>query len=183
MSGIEVEGRWTTKAGLLATVVVVRGAHRCGYVRVPYLNPLFGVGYGQHSNRLRRARRAAMGKPLGKRSVMTLFSSGARDGTATPEIVFDVHGGITYSGDLQEVGAWWYGFDAAHAGDGFIPGSELARFAPIPGDVVRDYEYMAAECESLAAQIVEATRPWWRYILGHLCSKLGRKIRLQEPRI
>lgn len=151
MSDFVVEGRWTTKAGLEATVAVVHGAHRCGYVRVPAESPLFGIGYAEECKRLRRAYIAALRGPLGKRSVMTLLG-GCKN--PTPEVVFDVHGSLTFSGDLLEPGTWWFGFDAAHAGDGRMGSAEFPSLGP-----VREFDYMANECESLARQIVDATTP------------------------
>lgn len=34
-----------------------------------------------------------------------------------PEDIIDIHGGITYSGDLKREGKWYLGFDCGHAFD------------------------------------------------------------------
>ena len=62
-----------------------------------------------------------------------------------------VHGNITYigkplNGETINTDTWWVGFDCAHNGDG-------TRYSPkLP---VRTLEYVKAECESLARQLVE----------------------------
>ena len=68
-----------------------------------------------------------------------------------------VHGGLTYArgGDSYPVvcgeGVWWFGFDAAHFGDGSMnPRMREYRDGMAP---VRSLSYMMDECESLAAQI------------------------------
>jgi hypothetical protein len=86
------------------------------------------------------------------------------DETENPE----VHGGITFSGLCQEGGkichvpqpgepddVWWLGFDCAHSGD-LTPrdvkeGYTLGRFGPAK---YRDVEYVKAEANSLAEQIL-----------------------------
>jgi hypothetical protein len=78
---------------------------------------------------------------------------------ATPELVFDVHGGLTYSGSgensypLPGKDLWWFGFDCAHSGDGSM--DERLTFSDGP---VRSQEYVESECESLAKQLAEITQ-------------------------
>lgn len=64
----------------------------------------------------------------------------------------EVHGGVTWDGEMEELGPGrWIGFDAGHAGD----------FLPFPGHLmegqVRDDDFMRAECDRLAAQIAKQT--------------------------
>jgi len=105
----------------------------CGYVGVDRTSPLFGRSYHDLS----------------------------------PEP--DVHGGLTFAeacdGDeehgichVPEPGEpeplWWFGFDCGHAFD--LSPVVSGMFETVLGDVVyRDLAYARAECEGLAAQLVE----------------------------
>jgi hypothetical protein len=63
----------------------------------------------------------------------------------SPEAIIDVHGGITFSGRLTGVAAvsgHLFGFDTAHCDDD-----------PKYGGTYKDEDYVAAECERLAAQL------------------------------
>ena len=143
-----VENDWTTKAGLRAICILTGMGHRCGYVGIPKGHPLYGVEYHEHSDALREAMERIGNDPIGKRGVVPLFCH--KSGECPPDVVFDVHGGITYSGGGDGYPAdgdeWWFGFDCAHAGD--ATGSSL-----FPGGVLRTREYVESECESLAEQL------------------------------
>lgn len=150
----EVKKDWTTKAGLRAVVIFAHGSHHCGYVGILKEHPLYGVGYSEHSDALLKAMERVKEEPIGKRNILSLLCY--REGEARPEIVFDVHGGITYSGGNNkypvEGDEWWFGFDCAHAGDKCL--GRMGLFT-CPGDVFRDVSYVEAECERLAEQLVE----------------------------
>jgi hypothetical protein len=86
----------------------------------------------------------------------------------------EVHGGVTYVGDLREDEGTWVGFDTAHCGDGKnfdlvreVFGEELDaeeldyisykeeleyEFSD-NNDIFRDEEYVTKECEKLAEQL------------------------------
>jgi len=70
------------------------------------------------------------------------------------EQCFSVHGGITYWGGGSNSSypipssLWWFGFDCDHAGDARIEEDD-----PLPYGIVRDLNYVVAECEKLAEQI------------------------------
>jgi len=117
-----IEADWITSAGLRAIVIFGRLGFHCGYVGVPSSHPLFGVKYSEPSQRYGKA----------------------------PEDMFDVHGGLTYSGGEDdfpvESDLWWFGYDCGHLGDVSDICSE---------GVFRDLDYCKAECESLAKQISE----------------------------
>ena len=70
-------------------------------------------------------------------------------GGVSPAEVLRVHGGVTFSGEMGYIMLgdhwWWFGFDCAHAGD---------KTADSPG-TERTVEYVMAECEELAGQIVD----------------------------
>jgi hypothetical protein len=123
-----LEKEWTTRAGLRAHCRIVRNSHRCGYVEVPKDHALHSVGYCDPAICL---------------------------GGDAPECKLGVHGGITYSGELDEDGTWWFGFDCAHLNDGLMIGYSLYGFN---GGPIRSQEYVEAECESLARQLMEITK-------------------------
>ncbi|RSE90771.1 hypothetical protein [Achromobacter aegrifaciens] len=146
----DVEKDWTTEAGLRAVVIWVRDSHRCGYVGVPAGHPLFGIQYSQPCVALMRP---AEDETIGKRSPLALLcAAGDEHRMQAPEIVFDVHGGITYSNGTADYpvpsALWWFGFDCAHSGDRSHGGTD---------GVMRSLDYCIAECESLASQIVAKT--------------------------
>lgn len=153
MSETTVEKVWTTDAGLRAACLFIRGTHRCGYVEVPEGHPLHGVDYHTEHESLSdvNAEELEVGK---KGPILTLTAGvGAREGEVrrSPDIVFDVHGGLTYSGAGEdgypvESDGWWFGFDCAHLGDGRL--GERSSTGP-----VRSLAYVEAECERLAEQI------------------------------
>lgn len=153
--GSEVERDWTTEAGLRAVVLMVRGSHRCGYVEVPEDHPLQGVEYNEEADVISFNPDEVA---VGKRSPILLFTAsvGASDGKVrrSPDIAFDVHGGLTYSGSGDngypvESEGWWFGFDCSHYGDGSLD-PDMPSSGP-----VRSEEYVARECERLAEQIVD----------------------------
>lgn len=115
--------------------------HLCGYVGVPTDHPLYGVHYTSNSR--------------------YLPSSDPDNPTSSPEAEFEVHGGITYSGDGRFLigvppSLWWFGFDCAHSEDVSpnLPSSNL----PLPTfsgrrPVYRDMAFVRKEAERLANQI------------------------------
>ncbi|CAB3952786.1 hypothetical protein [Achromobacter piechaudii] len=146
----DVEKDWITAAGFRAVVIMIKDSHRCGYVGVSPDHPLFDAEYSKPCAALTRP---ADDESIGKRSPLALLCvAGDESRMQSPEIVFDVHGGVTYSGNSDtypvQSELWWFGFDCAHAGDQSHGG--------ITG-VMRDLDYCVAECESLAAQIVAKT--------------------------
>lgn len=52
----------------------------------------------------------------------------------------DVHGGLTFSGEFEDVDGFLVGFDCAHAGD---------------NPEVQDEEYTLSECKKLVDQLIE----------------------------
>ena len=80
----------------------------------------------------------------------------------SPEVVFDVHGSLTYAAEddaypVADSGLWWFGYDCGHSGDAPEPGSLMAKYRVSSDAVLRTLDYCVAECESLAQQIVEKT--------------------------
>jgi hypothetical protein len=145
------ERDWVTKAGLRAVCLLVNnGSHRCGYVEVPEGHPLDGVDDSTAHPSLV----FAGDEEIGKRGLIPLIRHAVSENhdAVSPGAFFNVHGGITFSGRSDENneypargGRWWFGFDCAHLND---------RTAYRPCGVFRSQEYVEAECESLASQLV-----------------------------
>lgn len=131
--------------------------YRCGYVRVPTGHPLHGLGYGDAAPGVEWE--SVKGRPLGKRSVLTMFCVDPAK-PATLDVVFDVHGSLTFAGPRgDDCGSWWLGFDCAHRGDKRDPelmSSECAKWSSHDNDgTVRTRKFVEEECRSLAAQIAD----------------------------
>ena len=147
-------------SGLKCVVLMFHTAgHRNGYVGIPKSRPLYGIGYSEDAECLVKTKEAAMQGPIGKRGILSVLCS--HDKTS-PDIVFDVHGGITYAGraprDVEDSDdLWWFGYDCGHAGDGhaveFMGAS--GKYFQDDTDPVRSLEYCIGECESLADQLME----------------------------
>lgn len=160
MDNFVVERDWTTKAGFRAVVIMGRLGHRCGYVGLPPSHPLHGADYGEASPALS----FPADEPVGKRGIIPLMCC---NGEARPDAVFDVHGGLTYSGNdsgypAKSDGLWWFGFDCGHSGDRASDEYLAAQRKKYPEHQIlwlaegvhRTLEYCVDECESLAAQMV-----------------------------
>lgn len=162
-----VEKDWITAAGLRAVVTMGSMGHHCGYVGVPKGHPLHGVKYNKSTAVLAAP---SDDEPVGKRGPMTLLMIAAEsERMQSPEMVFDVHGSLTYSGDgdypAPSDGLWWFGYDCGHYGDARSPEYCEQRRQKYPNEpilwddphdgVFRDLAYCVHECESLARQIVE----------------------------
>ena len=124
--------------------------HLCGYVRIPKEHPLFDINYSSALPLLLQSKlKEVMEKPIGKRGAIDVvcFNPDA----PTVGIIFDVHGSITWSGNIKGEDGFWYGFDCSHCDD-FVP---YLSGTPMNGSVYRDMEYVTRETESLAEQISE----------------------------
>ena len=135
---------WTTKAGLRAHVTLYMG-HWNGYVEVPKDSILFGLDYYKPIPELECL--ANEETQVGKKGNLLAFTAAvnALPGKAirsSPDLAFDVHGGLTYSGhgprSIEDKPGWWFGFDTGHYGD-------------TPENCPK--EYVISECERLAEQI------------------------------
>lgn len=181
---VEYDGR--TIGGLRAVILMTKMGHRCGYVGVGKSHPLYGADYSIPHPALAPLPET---EPVGKRSPITLFGMAFNRGlqSPSPEMAFDVHGGITYTkggGDYPALSVrptWWFGFDASHYNDAPAPGSEFDEIMndvrlrlghPLsdPSRVHRTKEYMLDECDRLAEQLcgqkVRAAARWRYPIYG-----------------
>lgn len=178
--------------GNTCVVIVTDMGHRCGYVGIDKSHPLYGVGYGQHAECLVEILEAVKKGPVGKRGIIPIVCN---DGTkACPDLVFNVHGGITYSGDGDgkypielaefEEKKWWFGYDCAHCDDRPDPAlikdkvwaACQARLDQCFEDAVagkmlgsyrqiRTLDYCIGECESLSKQL--------NYVKSHSIRRIG----------
>jgi hypothetical protein len=82
------------------------------------------------------------------------------------ELGLEVHGGITYEGNLQSsTNFYYYGFDCAHSGDAkdvSIMTDEykklLGLFRDLNDGTVKTKEYVELECRKLADQLAPLVR-------------------------
>ena len=156
MSRYTIEKDWTTVAGFRAVVLMGSLGHRCGYVGVPPGHPLHGIEYSSPCAALQEV---SDEEGIGQRGIIPLVIAACNpDRMLAPDVVFDVHGGITYSGEGDypvPSDLWWFGFDCAHHGDAPDLGSR--RYGDC-GGVHRSLEYCEQQCESLAEQLIMRLR-------------------------
>ena len=69
------------------------------------------------------------------------------------DVGLDVHGGITFSGEMRYgLGLWWFGFDCAHSND--RSPIQCGRWRDAVG-TYRDFRWVRRETERLAEQIAK----------------------------
>lgn len=150
-------------------VIFVSMGHRCGYVGIPKGNPLYGIDYNKKFEN-QELLKSLEDSPIGKRGIIPLFCF---DGSnISLDVLFDVHGGITYSGGndnypIENTDLWWIGFDCAHSNDrkdfeslnDYFPDNyEKMLYDFDYNGVVRTKDYVESECKNLVEQIIEVTR-------------------------
>ena len=144
----QIEKSWITEAGYRAEIIfctenfpsqILESHWRCGYVRVPSCHPLCNLDYNQSHECLREL--INEDTPVGKRSMIDIFCFAA-SGEELPRIciALEAHGGITFAGEREKQGGWWFGFDCHHAGDTLNKCTQ---------------DYVWRECEFLAKQLKE----------------------------
>ncbi len=163
----------------------VHGKHLCGYVEIPKTHILHKLTYRDQVPQLIQWKAdQVLQQPIGERGIFTLFmmAFGGREKLEV-EALFDVHGSLTFSGELSDRVGKWYGFDCAHSGD-LSPGYQETLMDICPEllinryDEYRDMEYVKMECECLALQIKELG--WWNILKNYplwLMKNIFNKIR------
>lgn len=94
--------------------------HLCGYVGIPKDHVLYGRNYNEHCPELEKRWRERVDEPFGEFQMGRMLSILGGASEVTPELVFDVHGGITFSGKAywdEKSDLWWFGFDCNHSSD------------------------------------------------------------------
>jgi len=160
----KVEKVWKSH-GLKCVVIMTDKGHRCGYVGVDKNHLLFEINhYDKIPSKLKAKWEEVQKGDIGKRGAISVLCCDPNDPHV--EILFDVHGGITYSGNGRKndypikSDLWWFGYDCAHAGDAKDLSvmsdilKEIELKFPSEG-VLRTLEYCVEECESLAKQLKE----------------------------
>lgn len=85
---------------------------------------------------------------------------GKPDYDESPIMELNVHGGVTYAGELPEMdGKYVVGYDCAHYGDLMkcpeeLKGTSMEHSFMYSEGIWRDVDYCTNECESLANQLV-----------------------------
>jgi len=169
---IEKEGYFECWRAYGLTCFVYRYApygHWCGYVGVPKSHKLYGLNYTQASKSLtklleKRKRQKVNIKEMGLGPLLAMASS-IEELKPTLEIVFDVHGGITFSGKPSVIwkvdNKWFFGFDTAHTGDLVcqilekLSYKEKDFWLKESGYTYKTKEYVIQETNKLARQISE----------------------------
>lgn len=125
--------KWIDKESGLTCQTVNFHGYWNGYVKIPANHQMYNKQYHE-----------CIKQPQCETdSTPSLIFSGVPfyDCEHTPERMLDVHGGITFTGQLIDnqfnPDDWWIGFDTAHYGDEDIP-----------------EEYVISETEQLARQLV-----------------------------
>ena len=140
-----VEKKWKNGKYQCVVLMLLRSngpSHRCGYVKVNKKHPLYKKDCSEHCECLEPFREEILSTPISKRGILPLFCWDKK--RLSPEIFFDVHGGVTYSkGNVDYpiktlLPRWWFGFDCAHVGDTI----ETCTL-----------EYCVDECNRLAEQL------------------------------
>lgn len=140
--------------GLQCRIVRAPLGHLCGYVGVPSEHPWFGLPY----NALIKPTKDMLGprdkNDFGPIDLLCAALSGKDIEKEMPLLLaLRVHGGVTWANDHcpdnEDKTRWWFGFDCAHAGD-LSPETEKWYKG-----TYRTLEYVVAECQSLAVQLVK----------------------------
>ena len=143
-----VESSWITGAGLPAVIIIGSQGHRCGYVAVSKISPLYGVEYAAQIPQI--TKEVVDNTAIGTKSPIIILTAGVNADDEDSirrslDILIDVHGGLTYSGKADgypvklDNPGWWFGYDCDHYGDDHTGG--------------QPNWYCRKQCEFLAKQL------------------------------
>ena len=168
-----IEKCWISPENYPCVVLAMHTGHRCGYVAIPPSHPFFGKDYDDPSG---YPSEHLQDEPVGKRSSIDLIGLNLHPENVKVGVLFDVHGGITYSGSSEDGYPietsdpyWWFGFDCRHAGDLLDldlitdPHERAREEDPnsihnrelIDGYTVKGTGYVVDECNSLSKQLYQ----------------------------
>ena len=71
------------------------------------------------------------------------------------EVDLDVHGGLTYSGDLNEEGTWWIGWDYAHPGDFLCTKFKVSSLGEL--EIVYNFDDLIEDIYKAIDELIEKT--------------------------
>lgn len=124
--------------------------HVCGYVEIPKGHYLYKKGYEDPILELEPFKEDIFRGSIGKRGILSLLAYALKceeeNQNLTAEIVFDIHGSLTFGDRLQfhnepeAIFEWAMGFDTAHYDD---------------TSETQTHEYCEKECQYLIDQLVE----------------------------
>lgn len=133
---MEIIKEWTTEVGHVARIIKQSMGHLCGYVGIPKDHKLFEKSYHDEIDYT-----LPMDEPVSSRGVIPLLLRATlppKEGKESLEMIFDVHGSLTFSGKFENSELWWLGYDCAHCDD---------------TPEVCNLEFCISQCESLSKQI------------------------------
>lgn len=145
-------------------IVNSSGGWRNGYVEIPKDNMFFGKSF---DSILPISREVLREESFGKRSPISLLCfSLDKDKNVPLDMLFNVHGGITYGNSkLSPAGkenSWFLGFDCNHCNDGkdYSIMDEISEkfekeFGFLTDNPIRDEKYIESEIFSLVDQIIK----------------------------
>lgn len=131
----------------------------CGYVGIPASHPWFGKNYNDEVKPTEDMLSPRDPLDHGPIDVLLMALSSTRpEDSLSISLCMRVHGGLTYAQNHEPFGEpdglWWFGFDCAHSGD-LVPGMAEPGWAN--HGTYRDQSYVAAEVQSLAAQLAKVS--------------------------
>lgn len=156
--------------GYRCVVIFTDMGWRCGYVGVPLGHTLYKKEFTDY---LDIPKSELDNEEIGDRGILPIFISAFDDDDRVRlDTWFNVHGGITYSGDGDypvESDLWWLGFDCGHYRDGkdldlvekyWGNDSRIKEKLKIEREFYVDYYpirsvgYVEGQCTSLVNQII-----------------------------
>lgn len=138
---------WETENNHKAVVIKIQKLNlNCGYIGVPEGSGFFGKDVAENLPFLKSLYEKCLKGKIGDRGIIPLFCLNPDKPSYSMDIVFDVHGSVTFSGNRKgtypvKSDLWWLGFDCGHSGD-----------SPEKCDL----DFCIEQCEKLSKQIREA---------------------------
>ena len=159
-----IEKKWDHLQNKCVVLMNHNSGCRCGYVGIDNTHPLYQLNYTDKLPKelLNKWEEVKKGN-IGKRGIIDIFCCDVDNPNVG--ILFDVHGGVTYSGENDyliklDKPWWWFGFDCGHIDDApdIDQMEERVRqvylqFGFDITGIVRTLEYCINECESLSQQL------------------------------
>lgn len=173
--------QWVDAAtGLDCLIVRNNGGALCGYVGVPEAHPLHGISYNEDTEALGAALDARKERPVGENPGMgVLLVMLGGEVKRSPDIVFEVHGGLTFSDHCHDAtperfAKWREMMENSRGEAAKYPVGDAAQRLAKAGHLVDDYEGWCRLMESTAICHIPAEgRPgkvWW---FGFDCAHAG----------